>query len=58
MRRLCRLYAENASERINLCFKALTAESNLVADELICQDKPLADTGKKLLQSITLMQVT
>lgn len=56
VRRLCQLYAEIASERLILYFKALTAESHLIAVELIYQAKPLAETGNKLLQSISLMQ--
>lgn len=57
VQRLCQLYAENASERLILYYKALTAESHLNAVDLIYQAKPLAETANKLLHSITLMQV-
>ncbi|XP_059667807.1 uncharacterized protein LOC132313148 isoform X2 [Cornus florida] len=56
VRKLCRLYAENASERINLFMKAFCAQDNPTAVETISQAKPLAETGTKFLQSIKLIQ--
>ncbi|CAK9161804.1 unnamed protein product, partial [Ilex paraguariensis] len=56
VRKLCRLYAENASERISLFVKAFSAQDNLTPLELISQGKPLAETGAKLLENIELMQ--
>ncbi|XP_071911787.1 uncharacterized protein [Coffea arabica] len=57
VRKLSRLYAENAAERINLSMNAFLAENHLNAMELISLAHPLAATGKKLLRTITLMQL-
>lgn len=57
VRKLSRLYAENATERINLYLNASIAENHLSAAEVISQANPLAATGNKLLRTITLMQV-
>ncbi|KAL3536385.1 hypothetical protein ACH5RR_004846 [Cinchona calisaya] len=56
VRKLNRLYIENAKERINLYLNASIAENQITAMELISQAKPLAAIGHKLLSTITLMQ--
>ncbi|XP_047974402.1 uncharacterized protein LOC125216685 [Salvia hispanica] len=53
---LCRLYAENASQRMNLYLRALTATDKLTKIELISQSKPLSETGSKLFQSIKISE--
>ncbi|KAA8518886.1 hypothetical protein F0562_016340 [Nyssa sinensis] len=56
VRKLCPLYAKNASERISLFVKAFSGQHNPTAAETIYQAKPFAETGAKLLQSIKEMQ--
>ncbi|KAL2481527.1 hypothetical protein Adt_34493 [Abeliophyllum distichum] len=50
------VYAENASERMNLYLKAFSANNNQAKMELISQAKPFAETGSKLLHSIRILQ--
>ncbi|KAL2481528.1 Fusaric acid resistance protein [Abeliophyllum distichum] len=56
VRKLCRVYAANASERMNLYLKAFSAHSNQTKMELISQAKPFAETGSKILHSIRILQ--
>ncbi|KAH6798439.1 hypothetical protein C2S51_034923 [Perilla frutescens var. frutescens] len=53
---LCRLYGENASERMDIYLQAVTATDNRTKMELISQAKPLSETGAKLLQSIKTLE--
>lgn len=55
---MCRSYAENASERLNLLVKALCAKDNTTALEFILEAKSLLIPGAKLLSSIKQKQVT
>ncbi|GAV62708.1 FUSC_2 domain-containing protein [Cephalotus follicularis] len=48
----CRLYAENASERLNLLVKAFTAQDNPTALDFVFKSKLISETGAKHLQSI------
>ncbi|KAL2545530.1 hypothetical protein Fot_14763 [Forsythia ovata] len=48
----CKLFAENASERLKLFVKAFLAEDNTSRQALISQEKSLSLSGTKLLQSI------
>ncbi|KAG8375145.1 hypothetical protein BUALT_Bualt10G0069900 [Buddleja alternifolia] len=48
----CKLYIENASERLNLFVKAFSAEDNTLPKALISQAKSLNNTGNKLLKNI------
>ncbi|XP_022869519.1 uncharacterized protein LOC111388922 [Olea europaea var. sylvestris] len=54
--KLCRVYAENGSERMNLYLKAFSAPNNQAKMELLSQVKPFAETGSKLLNSIRILQ--
>ncbi|KAI3447679.1 hypothetical protein Pfo_004344 [Paulownia fortunei] len=54
--KLCQLYAENASQRMNIYLRAFSARDNHKKMELTSQAKPLAETGAKLLQSIRILQ--
>ncbi|KAK6788129.1 hypothetical protein RDI58_016654 [Solanum bulbocastanum] len=56
VKRNCKLFAENASERFNLFVKAFTAEDNSCALAFISQAKSLVKTGSKLLQGIKTKQ--
>ncbi|KAL6528708.1 hypothetical protein OROMI_029353 [Orobanche minor] len=56
VRKLCRVYAENASQRINIYLRAFGARDCHTKMELISQAKPLAETGDKLLQCIRILQ--
>ncbi|KAF5953778.1 hypothetical protein HYC85_006634 [Camellia sinensis] len=56
VKKLCRLYAENASQRINLYMKAFSAQDNITALDAISQAKPFTETGTKLLQTVKLIQ--
>ncbi|KAK6126091.1 hypothetical protein DH2020_040205 [Rehmannia glutinosa] len=56
VRKLCRVYADNASQRISIYLRAFTAPDNHTKMELISQAKPLAETGAKLLESIRNLQ--
>ncbi|KAG8374318.1 hypothetical protein BUALT_Bualt11G0119200 [Buddleja alternifolia] len=56
VRKLCRVYAENASERMNLYVRAFKVQDNHTKMALISQAKPLAETGNKLLHSIKSFQ--
>ncbi|KAL6519423.1 hypothetical protein OROGR_018743 [Orobanche gracilis] len=56
VRKLCRVYAENASQRINIYLKAFGARDCHTKMELISQAMPLAETGDKLLQCIRILQ--
>ncbi|KAL2502899.1 hypothetical protein Fot_36747 [Forsythia ovata] len=56
VRKLCRVYAENASERMNLYLKAFSTHNNQTKMELISQAKPFAETGSKILHSIRILQ--
>ncbi|KAK6126153.1 hypothetical protein DH2020_040131 [Rehmannia glutinosa] len=56
VRKLCRVYADNASMRISIYLRAFTAPDNHTKMELISQAKPLAETGAKLLESIRILQ--
>lgn len=51
------MYAENASERLDLYIKALHSPNEQIAMEILSQAKPISQTGTKLLQSIKLLEV-
>lgn len=51
------MYAENASERINLYLKAVHSRDEQIAIELVSQAKPISETGSKILESIKLLEV-
>ncbi|PIN17869.1 hypothetical protein CDL12_09470 [Handroanthus impetiginosus] len=52
VRENCKLYIENASERLKLFVKAFSAEDKKLPKAMISQAKSLNNTGNKLLQSI------
>ncbi|KAJ4840999.1 hypothetical protein Tsubulata_018691, partial [Turnera subulata] len=52
IKKTCRLYVENASERLNLFTEALTAQGIQAATHLISQARFLSKIGAKHLQSI------
>ncbi|KAF6172075.1 hypothetical protein GIB67_029493 [Kingdonia uniflora] len=56
VKKKCKLFGENALERLELNTKAFCAEKNISAHATISQTKSLATTGTKLLQSIKLKQ--
>ncbi|KAL0344549.1 UNVERIFIED_CONTAM: hypothetical protein Sradi_4286200 [Sesamum radiatum] len=56
VRKLCGVYAENASQRMNVYLRAFRAEDDHAKLELISQAKPLSETGAKLLQSMRILQ--
>ncbi|KAF8402872.1 hypothetical protein HHK36_010964 [Tetracentron sinense] len=56
VRQKCRLYGENASERLNLFVKAFCAEDYTSVIASISQAESLSKTATKLLQSIRLKQ--
>ncbi|KAL8504663.1 hypothetical protein ACS0TY_016010 [Phlomoides rotata] len=56
IRELCRVYAENASQRMKKYLQAFIAADEHTKMELISQAKPLSETGDKLLQSIRILQ--
>ncbi|KAI9392371.1 hypothetical protein POPTR_006G082000v4 [Populus trichocarpa] len=51
-RKTCRLYVENASERLNIYVEGLTAQNKQAAADLLSQAKFLSVTGAKHLQTI------
>ncbi|XP_030475622.2 uncharacterized protein LOC115692801 [Syzygium oleosum] len=52
IRKMCRLYAENASERLNLYLDGFFAKGRPAAVDLISQAACFSKVAKKLLQSI------
>ncbi|KAI3750037.1 hypothetical protein L2E82_20661 [Cichorium intybus] len=52
VKKKCKLYANNASERVQLCVKAYCAEDNTNAHAFILQAKSLGISGTKLLNAI------
>ncbi|KAL7133823.1 hypothetical protein ABFS83_12G165900 [Erythranthe nasuta] len=56
VQKLCRVYGENASQRMNIYMRAFSARDNHTKSELISQTKPLSETGDKLLQTIIILQ--
>ncbi|KAK2657924.1 hypothetical protein Ddye_010976 [Dipteronia dyeriana] len=52
VKKTCRLYAENASQRLNLFVKAFCAQNNTAAQDLILQAKSLSEAVAKLLVNI------
>lgn len=54
----CKLFADNASERLKLIVKAFLAEDNKLRQALISREKSLSVLGNKLLQSIKSKQVS
>ncbi|KAL2545533.1 hypothetical protein Fot_14766 [Forsythia ovata] len=52
----CKLFAENATERLKLFAKAFLAEDSTSRQALISQEKSLSLSGTKLLQSINSKQ--
>ncbi|KAL9150410.1 hypothetical protein ABFS82_12G166400 [Erythranthe guttata] len=56
VQKLCRVYGENASQRMNIYMRAFSARDNHTKTELISQTKPLSETGDKLLQTIIILQ--
>ncbi|KAL0336836.1 UNVERIFIED_CONTAM: hypothetical protein Scaly_1958700 [Sesamum calycinum] len=56
VRKLCEVYAENASQRMNIYLRTFRAEDDHAKMELISQANPLSETGAKLLQSIRILQ--
>ncbi|KAJ6913103.1 hypothetical protein NC651_015561 [Populus alba x Populus x berolinensis] len=51
-RKTCRLYVENASERLNIYVEGLTAQNKQAAADLLSRAKFLSVTGAKHLQTI------
>lgn len=58
VKKSCRLYAENASERVNLLVKAFCAKDSTTALDFISEAKSLFKAGAKLLLSIKNKQVS
>ncbi|KAL3628617.1 hypothetical protein CASFOL_027663 [Castilleja foliolosa] len=56
VKKLCELYAENASERMYIYLKAFNAKDNKIKTELVLQAKATAEIGTKLLQNIKTLQ--
>ncbi|KAL8504662.1 hypothetical protein ACS0TY_016009 [Phlomoides rotata] len=56
IREMYRVYAENATQRMNIYLRAFMAANEQTKMELISQAKPLSETGDKLLQSIKILQ--
>ncbi|KAI9153146.1 hypothetical protein LWI28_006704 [Acer negundo] len=52
VKKTCRLYAENASQRLNLFVKAFCAQNNTAAQDLISESKSLFKAVAKLLVNI------
>ncbi|XP_071741045.1 uncharacterized protein [Rutidosis leptorrhynchoides] len=52
VKKKCKLYAENASQRINLCVQAFCAQDNTSAQAFVSQAKSLTYNGTKLLNAI------
>ncbi|KAK3226425.1 hypothetical protein Dsin_006287 [Dipteronia sinensis] len=52
VKKTCRLYAENASQRLNLFVKAFCAQNNTAAQDLISEAKSLFKAVAKLLVNI------
>lgn len=52
VRKTCRFYAENASNRLNLLVEAFCAKDDIAAHNLITEAMLLAKTGAKLLPGI------
>ncbi|GLT92523.1 hypothetical protein SLE2022_103570 [Rubroshorea leprosula] len=52
VRRACRIYAENASQRLNLLVEAFSAQDNRVALDFLTEARDLAKTGVMLLENI------
>ncbi|KAL0329916.1 UNVERIFIED_CONTAM: hypothetical protein Sradi_4978300 [Sesamum radiatum] len=52
VRENCKLYVDNASERLKLLVKAFSADDKTLPKALISQAKSLNNTGNKLLQMI------
>ncbi|XP_023752997.1 uncharacterized protein LOC111901378 [Lactuca sativa] len=52
VKKKCKLYADNASERVELCVKAFCAEDNRRAHSFVSQAKSLSINGTKLLNAI------
>ncbi|KAK1562731.1 hypothetical protein Q3G72_016248 [Acer saccharum] len=52
VKKTCRLYAENASQRLNLFVKAFCAQNNTAAQDLISESKSLFKAVAKLLRNI------
>ncbi|GFP98371.1 hypothetical protein PHJA_001981000 [Phtheirospermum japonicum] len=56
VKKLCQVYAENASERMDIYLKAFNAKDHQTKTELVFQAKPIAEIGTKLLQNIKTLQ--
>ncbi|KAK6146932.1 hypothetical protein DH2020_017844 [Rehmannia glutinosa] len=56
VQKLCKVYAENASERMKIYLKAFNAQDHQTKTELVLQAKPIAEMGNKLLQIIRISQ--
>nr|XP_043638236.1 uncharacterized protein LOC122609242 [Erigeron canadensis] len=52
VKKKCKIYADNASQRVNLCVKAFCAKDNTSAQAFVSQTKPLTISGTKLLNAI------
>ncbi|KAL5549999.1 hypothetical protein UlMin_000175 [Ulmus minor] len=52
VRKACRLYAENASQRLGLVVEAISAQHTSTAHDLIAQQKCLSQTGLEVLQTV------
>ncbi|KAL5549998.1 hypothetical protein UlMin_000174 [Ulmus minor] len=52
VRKACRLYAENASQRLSLVVEAISAQHTSTTHDLIAQQKYLSQTGLKLVQTV------
>ncbi|PWA59284.1 hypothetical protein CTI12_AA389400 [Artemisia annua] len=52
VKKKCKLYADNASERVKLCVKAFCAQDHTSAQAFISQAKSLSISGTKLLNAI------
>lgn len=52
VRKICRFYAENASNRFNLLVEAFCAKGDMAAHNLITDARLLSKAGAKLIGSI------
>ncbi|XAR50942.1 hypothetical protein NMG60_11005410 [Bertholletia excelsa] len=56
VRKLCRLYAQNASKKIGLLVKTFSVQDHASSLEATSQTKPFVETAAKLIHSVKLMQ--
>ncbi|CAA0836416.1 Unknown protein [Striga hermonthica] len=56
VKKLCKVYEQNVSERMDIYLRALNSEDRETKIELVLRGKPLAEIGTKLLQSIKILE--